>query len=79
MINWKKAVKNNFSGNNFVFSFYRKKKRCNNIFNFDVETTSYYIYPDGSVHNYDYTLSADFTKTVERGDMSISGCLALMM
>lgn len=75
MISWKKAIENNFTGCNFTFSFYRGRKKCNNIFNFDVETTSFFIFPDGSVHNYDYNLSPDFTKIAERGGLSIYGCL----
>lgn len=53
MKKYQKAVKEKFTEHDFTFSWFRGRKRCDNIFTFDVETTSFYVYPDESVHCFD--------------------------
>ena len=67
MIEWKKEVKNLFSDNEFTFSYYRGEKRCDNIFCFDVESTSYYIHPDNTIHAFDKALPMSFYEECLKG------------
>lgn len=74
MIEWRKEVKNCFMGNDFRFSYFRGKKRCENIFCFDVESTSFFIHPDGTIHNFNKDLPMSFMKSVGKGGLFTSGC-----
>lgn len=67
MKKWQSAVKKSFTGHDFKYSYFRGRKRCDNIFCFDVETTSYYIWPDGSVHAYDYSKPIKFYEDCLKG------------
>lgn len=67
MRKWQGVVKKSFSGFDFRFSYFRGQKRCDNIFCFDVETTSYYIWPDGTVHEYDYDKPISFYEDCIKG------------
>lgn len=67
MKSWKNAVKENFTDCDFKFSYFRGRKRCDNVFCFDVETTSYYIWPDDSVHEYDYEKPIKFYEDCMKG------------
>lgn len=66
MKKWRDVVKNAFGGKQFEYSFFRTRKRCNNIFCFDVETTSFFVHPDGTVHNFEY-LSSTFYEDCLKG------------
>lgn len=45
----------------------KPQKYYNNIFTFDIETTSYYLAPDGKLMIYDFAKNADFYEDCEKG------------